>query len=313
MFLKIRDILKRFGVYLAIVASVIGIYGYFEAKFIQNTPLITITKNNVEHLTILPKADGLKAQFVFKDSVVKDLWKIRVTIENAGSNSIIGKGYQKNIIDNSLRLLITRGYTLINTNLVKSSFPIKLESNSNEIKFSFDQWRTGEFAIFEVYADGSVYQGKSVPSILLDDRELINGKAVYKEVNELPTNKKTHLIDFIPKVISTIIYWFYVLTSGFVLIAMPFAIVEEYKKRNKYNLWMLVYKPDYDKEIQKLISDGVLNKYYAPLELNESDWIYFATPKIFVKSQPNVRSVIIGAIAVFMFFAVPLLWMIRIA
>jgi hypothetical protein len=313
MFLKIRDILKRFGVYLAIVASVIGIYGYFEAKFIQNTPLITITKNNVEHLTILPKADGLKAQFVFKDSVVKDLWKIRITIENSGSNSIIGKGYQKNIIDNSLRLLITRGYTLINTNLVKSSFPIKLESKSNEIKFSFDQWRAGEFAIFEVYADGSVYQGKSVPSILLDDRELINGKAVYKEVNELPTNKKTHLIDFIPKVISTIIYWFYVLTSGFVLIAMPFAIVEEYKKRNKYNLWMLVYKPDYDKEIQKLISDGVLNKYYAPLELNESDWMYFATPKIFVKAQPNVRSVVIGAIAVFMFFAVPLLWMIRIA
>ena len=313
MFLKIRDILKRFGGYLAILASAIGIYGYFEAKFIQNTPSITITKNNVEHLTIFPKADGLKARFVFKDSIVKDLWKIRITIENTGNNSIIGKGYQKNILDNSLRLLLTKGYTIINSNLLKSTFPIKLEPSSNEIKFSFEQWRTGEFAIFEIYADGSVYQGKSVPDIFLDDRELINGKAVYKESNESPVDKKIYPKDFLPKFVTTSIFWFYVLTSGILLFAMPFAIVEEYKKRNKYNLWMLVYKADYDKEFQKLINDGVLDKYYPPLELSENDWVYFVTPKIFVKAKPNVQSVVIGAIAVFVYFAMPLLWMIRVA
>jgi hypothetical protein len=311
MFAKLFKFLEKFGVYLAVLSGIIGVYGFVESKLTQNNPEITITKNSAEHLTMLPKADGLVAKFIFKDSVVKDLWKIRFTLENTGKNNLIGRGYQKSLIDSTIKLVLNRGFSSINTSVVRATFPLRPSFSSNKLEFTFDQWRPGELVVFEIYANSSVLQNKIQPNIILMDRQLLNGKAIYKEPSYVSEVKSIYIRDRLPKVIANVLWWFYVLTSIIILIVMPFAVIEENKKRLKYNLWMNVYKNKYDSELGELISSGIVDKYYEPISLPDDKWVFFVVPRIFVKAKPNFSSTVLGALIVFIFFAIPLLWMIK--
>lgn len=218
--------------YIAGAASIIGLGFFIYYQYIvKDIPILDIKEVDIVQLTNLPKVDNLTVDYKYKDSSIKNLWKIKYFVKNVGPKTIIGEGNSKNIISDNIPLNISNLSKVFSLNTSGSNFPIEVkQSEQNKYSLNFKQWRENEY--FEIVGLVETINN-SKPKISVDERDIIDSKVNYSvyELDNKDKNKK--LIDNFPTGLINFIKWFLVILIAVADLAAIFAIKKEMAKQKQ--------------------------------------------------------------------------------
>lgn len=256
----------------AIIAVVTGAYTIYHEAFENKNPILNITIDNAEQATHVSKVVGLEANYKFKKRKIKDLWIVDVSIENTSNATIIGKGDKKNIINDSLSLLLVHPYRLLDGVFTESDFnDVTFRSVVDTvINFRFTQWRPKEKIKLRFFIEGDTSVNSS-PTFYMNDRQIIDGKISYdkQEKHEykgfLPSRIKNDSALFALGVTAAFVF-----VEGIAICILLFA--EYFFRLLKYRSWKEKYYDEYKSKVKSLAEEKVLNKEYAPYALPDEFW-----------------------------------------
>ena len=200
-----KSIKLIFG-YLIGIITVLGfgitIYFQFIHKDIVEVEVKTIDKTQ---LTNVPDTEGLTVKYLYQDSTVNNLWKIRYVISNIGTKTIIAEGTNKNILSENLHIAFNDSVKILSVNIDKANFPISAHNNyRNIITLDFKQWKKTEFIDIVIIVENF---NKIDPFIVLDERDIIDSKVIFSEYKPSERNDTKKLIDYLPKGLATFLKW----------------------------------------------------------------------------------------------------------
>ena len=299
--------LKNIAMVMTIIAGVAAIIGVY-TQYREDNPTLEIKNITRDKLTDLPKVEGLKAKFYYKDSLVHSLWKLNYAITNIGNKAIVGEGNNKNIIKESLTFYLPDNYKILEVNTTHDNLPFKLYSEKNKIKLKFLQWKPKESLNIIVYVEQ--LSDKAKPTLKTDEREILNG-IVYYTTLQTKINEKQSLIDYLPRTIQSILRWIGYIFFGLIMIIMPIVWITEFVKYAKYKKWKKSDYWMYKEWIDEKINKGVLKLHYDPDKLPKHYWKDYPYPKP-VFPDNDFASLTIGTIMVLVLTLIPLLFMIKI-
>lgn len=255
-----------------IIAVVTGVYTIYHEAIENKSPLLSISIDNSERATRLSKVKGLEASYIFKNRKIKDFWIVDISIANTSNATIIGAGDKKNIIGDSLAMMILRPYHLLDAIFTQADFnDVSFRSSVDTVmNFKFIQWRPKEQIKLRLYIEGdtSVNEG---PSFWMNDRQIIDGKISYEKPEKqdykgfLPDRIKNTTILFGLGVIALFVF-----VEAFVIVLMLF--VDYLFRLYKYRIWKKKYYTDYKLKVKELVADKVLLKEYEPYTLPDEFW-----------------------------------------
>jgi len=193
------------------ITAIIAILQYFNKDIVE----LEVKAINKTQLIKIANINGLTVEFLYKDSVVKNLWKIIYSIKNVGSKTIITKGDSKNILEENLYISFNDSVKVLSVDTVIGNFPITtiIDFKNNVINLDFKQWKKSEYisivAIVESY-------GESEPSIFIDSRDIVDAKVTFLE--DKPVERKKNLIEYVkPDIFADIFKW-----EAILLIIIPY-------------------------------------------------------------------------------------------
>lgn len=290
---------------LTIIGGIIAIISFiYQVK--SNKPKMEILEISNDNLTNLPEVKNLKSNFYYKDSLITNLWKINVRISNNGAQTIVGKGSNKNLINDHLVFSLNDGYKLIDFNISDSSFPYSIENSSNEVRFYFNQWRVDERVSIVAYAE-QIIENESPLAVLLNERDILDGEVTYRKANQEP-NKSKRLIDFLPSPLVRVLYWFGLIFYGIFLVFLPIGAGIEINKYLAYKKWNKKWLSVFYDQINDLIKDG---DFYTPETLPEYHWNEIGVPRPDIPDT-NIVVMMLGIILGLCILIIPYLWMVTI-
>lgn len=198
--------LKLILSFLVGAATIVGfgmtIYFQFIHKEIIEVEVKTIDKTQ---LTKVPDENGLTVQYLYQDSVINNLWKLRYVISNIGTKTIIAKGDNKNIILDCLPIVFKDSIKILSTSINNANFPISLdEKSTNIINLDFKQWKKSEFMDIIVIVESF---SRTEPIISMDERDIIDSKIIFSEYKPSEESVQKKLIDYLPKGFSNFLKW----------------------------------------------------------------------------------------------------------
>ncbi len=303
--------LKNIGTIVGVaagIATLIGLYLNWE----KNYPIIDIKSISIESLTNIPSVDGLSATYIFKDSVVNNVWKASFLIENTGSEVIVAKGNRKNIISDVLTIEIEDGFRVLNSSIKGKNFPIEIEVFKQTITTSFLQWKPKEYFELSFYLEKISSDSTETPRLYINEREILDGSVVYSTLKD-PSNQKKIIADYLPTLLKNILWWLCLITIGILLVLLPTTIYYEIYRNKKANDWVENWEKEYDNWIQQQVQDQVIDKWYSPRELPVEFWHDFPGDiPDFPYNFNNISNPIIGALLIGFLATIPLLWMLKI-
>lgn len=182
---------QRFGGFVAIIASIIGVYYQLETKDTK----LELRLLSVNHLTANSNVDNLSSDYKYKGIPVKNLWLVKYELNNTGENTIIGTGEKSNIIGDKLSFkFLNKVEILDNIEVQMQNLPINI-SVRDSISFSvyFDQWRTTESCQFYVYLKSDTIVKDFLPHSV--NRPLIDGEILIKDSIKNPNQENKPVID----------------------------------------------------------------------------------------------------------------------
>ena len=192
--------------YLIGIITILGFgitfYFQFIHKDIIEVEVKTIDKTQ---LTNVPDTEELTVQYLYQDSIVTNLWKIRYVISNIGTKTIIAKGTNKNILSENLHIAFNDSVKILSLNIDNANFPISAQNNYGDIiTLDFKQWKKTEFIDIVVVVE---IFNKTDPFIFLDERDIIDSKVVFSEYKPSERNDAKKLIDYLPKGFAAFLKW----------------------------------------------------------------------------------------------------------
>ena len=223
----------------------------------------------------------LKAQYFYKESYVKNLWKVIVTMENVSKKTLIGVGQHKNILYDSLKLNINPTVLLLDTRLISADFWHQMRIETSQFNILFNQWRKNEKIKYSFFYQA--INSKIVDKQILQAptaRQIIDGEFVFDIVlpNQLELdNKGTSQFIFSP-LLTKIGYFIAVFLGGSITLVIllmltvsPFEYykVQQWKKKNYKNYL------NYIGNKFKIDSDQYLTYREEPTELPNQYWEEF--------------------------------------
>lgn len=235
--------------YTAGAASIVGLGFFIYYQFIaKDIPIIDIKEVDIVQLTNLPKVDNLTVDYKYKDSSIKNLWKIKYFVKNVGPKTIIGNGNLKNIISNNVPLSISNLSKVFSLNTSGNNFPIEIkQTQPGKYSLNFKQWRENEY--FEIVGLVETVNN-SKPKISIDERDIIDSKVNYSVYELDNRDKNRKLIESLPLGLVNFIKWFFIVLIVVADIAAIFAIKKELTKQKttvtlalrvfSFLLWLLV-------------------------------------------------------------------------
>jgi len=242
--MKQLKLILSFLVGAATVAGVaMTIYFQFIHKDVIELEVKTIDKTQ---LTKTPDENGLTVQYVYQDSIVKNLWKLRYVISNVGTKTIIAKGNNKNTILDHLPIVFKDSIKILSADINKSNFPVHLESlNSNIINMDFKQWKKSEFIDIIIIAENF---SQTDPIISMDERDIIDSKIAFSEYKPSEENIQKKLIDYLPKGFANFLKWIIVCVICIMDIVAIVAINKQLKedpnpksmKLFTFTVWLII-------------------------------------------------------------------------
>jgi len=182
---SIKRIIKILYSLLMVIAALIGILSYFNKDIVE----LEVEAINKTQLTKIANIDGLTVEFLYKDSVVKNLWQIIYSIKNVGSKTIITKGDSKNILEENLSISFNDSVKVLSVDTVIGNFPITtiIDLKNNVINLDFKQWKKSEYTYIVAIVESF---GETEPSIFIDSRDIVDAKVTFLEHKPVERNKK---------------------------------------------------------------------------------------------------------------------------
>ena len=301
---KILNNIFQIVSFLAAIVAIIAFYFQFQEK----KPTLEIRNISSEKLTDLPNIDHLKATYVFKNDTVKSLWKLHYIISNSGDAIIIGEGNNKNIIKESLKYEINKGFKIIDYIVTNKDFPFEVYNSDEIIEMKFLQWKPDEK--FELIFFVEQTSPNSIPNITLNDREIINGSVKYSTLYKA-LNVKRSLFNRLPSLIREVLWWISLIIYSSLVVVIPMFLISEILKYIRYKNWFRKNKSTYNEWIQKLITDKKLTEYKDPRNLPASLWNSYNNTKPDLPDL-DLRGTSIAIIFILLLFIIPLLLLIEI-
>lgn len=289
---------------IAGIAAMIGIY----TQYSESKPSIEIKTITSDKLTDLPKVEGLNAQFFYKDSVVKSLWKLNYYIANVGDKIIIGEGNNKNIIKDGIKFYLPDNYKVLELKVKQDNFPFDYSYLNNYIDIKFLQWKPDEAFELTIYIEQ--LNDSSLPTLKTNEREILNGLIIYSTLhNEIEVNKS--LFEYLPKILQSILKWVGLVIFGLTVIIMPIVWISESIKIVKYNKWKKTNYWMYKEWVEESIKDGILELHYEPQELPRRHWNSYPYIKPSIPDN-DFGNLTIGVIFIIILTLIPLLIMVKV-
>lgn len=193
---------------IALVVGIIAPIGILIASLInlkKNNLKLEFQINGIQFLTPKTEVDDFKGIYYYKDSLIDNLWVVDIKMINTGTETIIGKGSKKNIIEEDIPMKFSNDFKIVKVEKIKSDFKHRIKTlinTSSEFSLSFNQWRKEETLIYKFYLISK--NNKTVPKLENIERSLINGDILIKELNHPNLNNKKPLLDYAPSTIALI-------------------------------------------------------------------------------------------------------------
>jgi hypothetical protein len=298
---------KVFATVIGIFAGIAAIIGLFY-QIASHSPIVEIKTITNEKLTDLPTLDGFKAQYYYKNSEVKSLWKLNYLITNSGDEIIIGQGNKKNIINDSITFALPDNYKILDIKISNSSFPFENTFSQNKFRIKFMQWKPKETFEISIYTEQ--LKDSILPKLITNDREIINGKVIYSTLQR-GKDIKQPIYDYLPKFFQSIVWWLGLISFGLVIIVIPIVWIGEFSKFLKYKKWAKTDLWMYDDWINTLIEQKKITKHYTPKQLPISLWSEYPYPKPALADN-EFGSMSLGFIILIILTLIPLILMIKI-
>lgn len=299
--------LKNLALIMTIIAGIAAVIGLY-AQYKENNPTLEIKNITKDKLTDLPRVEGLKAQFYYKDSLVHSLWKLNYEITNIGNKAIIGEGNNKNIIKESLTFHLPDNFKILELNLSQDSLPFELINVNNKIKLKFLQWKPNETLNLVLYVEQ--LSVNAIPTLKMNEREIENGIVNYTTLQN-KIDKEQSLFDLLPRILQIILRWIGYIFFGLIILVMPIVWIGELVKYLKYKKWKSTDYWMYEEWIDENIKAGKIDLHYDPQKLPKQYWNDYPYLKP-VFSDNEFGSFTLGAVIVFVLTLIPLLIMIKI-
>lgn len=239
---KVWKLLQRFGVIIALLASIATIVGLlFEIK--SEKRLIDLQIISADQLTQLPPVSGFEGEFTYNDVPVEDLWKVRLQFVNSGDVTLIGKGGASSLMNNLIQISFPGNTKILSVGVsskVQTLFNVT-QSDTNMIEIEFSQWRPGESFEIELYvSSSSILESPPLPRVL--DRPIIDGDIQLIDFTVKEAAQARPAIDYLPKYfalagrifggILAIMVGLYSL--GYLVIFSPFSFLRAQYWKSKY-------------------------------------------------------------------------------
>ncbi len=301
---KIRNIVITVA---TIIGTVVGVLSYLNQSQ-KNNPTIEIKSVTLDKLTDLPKVDGLNAEYRYKDSLVYSLWKLNYEIKNIGNRSVIGKGNNKDLINNAITFYFPKNYNILEFKCSQDSLPFNFTTNNNELKMEFLQWKANESFDITFYIEELT--DNQEPILRLDDREIRDGNVKYTSIQIQEENqKKQPIFSYLPLFIQDFLWWLVVVFSVILILGGIAVFIDYLIKKKKYLSWWNSNEETYKEWVKNLIDNNKLDKYHKPSTLPNKLWGEYPHNKPLEIPDNNI---VIGVLTMIIIFGVPLLILIKI-
>ncbi|CAM3828403.1 hypothetical protein FLCU109888_03735 [Flavobacterium cucumis] len=303
-----RKFVQNIVTIITITAGIVAVLSFvYQVK--SDNPKIEILEINNDNLTNIPRIKNLTANFSYKDSVITNLWKLNAVIKNVGSKTIIGKGTNKNIIENHIGFKLNEGFRLIDFNIAKAQFPNEIKKDSNSVRLFFSQWREDEQIDVTIYAE-QISNASSELKIIGDERDIVDGEITYRKINQ-QVNQRKNLADYLPESISAVLLWIGIIVYALCSLILPFGMIYEVYKYFMFGSWKRKWNSKFNENILRLYKEKELAKIYSPNNLPDSYWEKINVPKPDLPMQP-FASTFLGMLVLLILLILPLLWLIKI-
>lgn len=301
-----NKLIKDLFTIITIVGAIATIAGvYFQIS--TSKPVIEIKTISKDKLTDIPSVDGLKATFCYKQDTINSLWKLHYLIENTGDVSIVGTGNQKNLVRNSIPLVLSKGFKIIEFKTNKIQSPFTLKKTNNTLSLGFLQWKPKENFELIIYAEQIT--DTSIPELRSNDREIIDGEIIYSQLLE-ESNAKKSIFNHLPNPLRNVLWWILVIAFGIFSVIMPLVWINEFVQFLKFNRWRKNHISDYVDWVDEQISQGEMQDYVSPKYLSNDLWAEYPYVKPEIPSN-DFGSMTIGLLVILLITTIPLILLIE--
>jgi hypothetical protein len=190
---SMKYIIKRLYSFLigiiTIISVIIAVIQYFSEDIIE----LEVKAINKTQLTKIANIDGLTVEFLYKDSVVKNLWQIIYLIKNVGSKTIVAKGDSKNILEENLSISFNDSVKVLFADTAYGNFPITIIGFENNVaNLDFQQWQKSEYTYIVAIVENF---GETEPYIIINRRDIVDAKVTFLE-QPTEIKRKKKLIEY---------------------------------------------------------------------------------------------------------------------
>lgn len=208
----------------SVVVAVLSFVG-FSINWYENrhksTMLEIKTISEIE-LTRPLNVERLSSIYWYDSIPVEHLWQSSYVITNTGETTLYGEGFEnKNIKGDALPLQLKNCDNLLLIEKVEANTDVILQNMS----LNFSQWRPNEYIEIRILTDGH-----KAPELLINERDIKEGKVMYTQYSPEEKLVTRRLIDHLPLSFSKALWWvviiFYVIIAFFSMISA----VQQYRK-----------------------------------------------------------------------------------
>lgn len=185
------NISKSIGGLLVFITSLIIIYEFVHKDRIE----LRIMPVSETQLTKELNIEGLKAEYLYKDSVVKNLWSVQYIIGNYGSKTIYSQGNRKNIMPDHLSVIFKDSVKILSVKVDTTNSSISAIHKNDSIYFDFKQWKSSEYIIFTAIVENF---GETKPSIYMEERGIYDAEVTFLENKPQDINEYKSIIEYFP-------------------------------------------------------------------------------------------------------------------
>ena len=269
MWAKIWRIIGAVGGMLGLIATGLFIYTFLEQRATKRVLVTEIIR--VDELTALKKVPNLTGNFVYNGKPVECLWWIEFKVTNAGKETLITTGSNKNLFTDYISYGFDKGETVLDVTIDDNgpqARPPKVVGS--EFQVQFEQWKPSEVLTMSAFV-ATEHGYKGYPTLIYSyDRAIIDGEMLMAgDVHGIANRyEKRPLLDYLStpfQIVLRIIIG--VATSAVFLILTGFTFIgaiPDFWRLKRLKRW----KKEYGTRYYKLLEEGVEQAWIPIDELN---------------------------------------------
>ena len=276
-------IITIIGASVTLIAGIVVIATFIIEMRAKKIEIDAQVIGSEELTTPAPEAE-LKAQYTWAGDDVSNLWKIRINFINARDKTIIGKGSQKNILNDGLNFVFPEKTRILRVQTENANFKNTIIWTMNQFQIRFSQWRAQEYITACFYLSSEEPLAEDPFPIVLN-RDILDGNVVVQDLRESKPSEKLFLIDKLPKFLSLtgkIIGGILAGLIAYLFAMLTYAVWKAMIIFTKWKNWKKLYLSAFIKYLDNIKPQLSIKKKkeYAlnPKKLPEKFWANFDGP-----------------------------------